>query len=129
MKVRNGFVSNSSSSSFIVTYDEIVSIENVDLHDGEYYALGDYLVEGLDYFKIDGEKWLETLTKIYYHNDFTIFKNPKCIAYDSDVLITNEMVGKYVTSFKKDYYCTERPEDLMHHYNYPFDKKREKRKK
>jgi hypothetical protein len=50
MKIRQGFVSNSSSSSFIIVYRDATVEEANDPH---VYLLGRYLSEGRDYFQPD----------------------------------------------------------------------------
>ncbi len=57
MKLRNGFVSNSSSSSFIVIAKQVTpdSVSKADIESGKIYGLGDYLNEGYDFFPITAE--------------------------------------------------------------------------
>lgn len=57
MKIRNGFVSNSSSSSFIVIAKQVTpdSVSKADIESGKIYGLGDYLNEGYDFFPITAE--------------------------------------------------------------------------
>ena len=52
MKIRNGFVSNSSSSSFVLICRQRNSIDEAEVGD---MAIGGYLSEGIDFFKLDDE--------------------------------------------------------------------------
>ena len=55
MKTRNGFVSNSSSSSFVILgnrLDAFYSIESKDVDGGIIYCRGDEFGEGFDFFKV-----------------------------------------------------------------------------
>ena len=58
MKTRNGFVSNSSSSSFIIfgnRLDAFHSVEDKDVKDGTIYCQGNEHSEGVDFFKVTPE--------------------------------------------------------------------------
>jgi len=70
MKIRTGFVSNSSSSSFIILGKSLNSINEIDLEKGKYIATGEWLNEGLDIFYITKEninavKYLKDRLKLY----------------------------------------------------------------
>jgi hypothetical protein len=70
MKTRNGFVSNSSSSSFVLIMKEI-SVEDLKnkrfATDGIIFAQGDDLGEGVDFFPLDlDSKMTNFLSKHYY---------------------------------------------------------------
>ena len=54
MKTRNGFVSNSSSSSFII-FGEKVNWYDFENTDGEIWMMGTYYGEGYDVFRLTPE--------------------------------------------------------------------------
>lgn len=67
MKIRSGFVSNSSSSSFVIL-GKYVDIDNISfdtIKTNDIYVLGHYLNEGRDIFKIKNEEEL-AFFKAYY---------------------------------------------------------------
>lgn len=52
MKIRRGFISNSSSSSFVTVY---VKTDLDDIHDDRFRIIGHDLWSGIDYFKPDAK--------------------------------------------------------------------------
>lgn len=92
MKIRSGFVSNSSSSSFIIigkklkSYDE--ALEVCKTH--EVYAIGEYLSEGADVF----ECTLEILKYLADNNyDFPLYRCDKFIYDGGEVSV--RLNGEY----------------------------------
>lgn len=82
MKIRNGFVSNSSSSSFILRGREVdimdIDINNINFNN-KYIVVGPYISEGCDLFYIND---IETLFLLRKYKD--IFK-----IYEIDLHIEN----------------------------------------
>jgi subtilase family serine protease len=81
MKVRNGFVSNSSSSSFVVTYDELVGINDItvdDIKNDKYVIIGKYLCEGYDIIHLENDSMFYCAQKVANENKLTleVLKNP-----------------------------------------------------
>lgn len=56
MKTRNGFVTNSSSSSFVIIGKRVKDYNEVDLSKARYVALGSYLNEGQDVFEVEWDE-------------------------------------------------------------------------
>ena len=61
MKIRTGFVSNSSSTSFVVVcsdlHGEVYSKARELIKAGRLYAEGSWCCEGVDFFKVTQEMW------------------------------------------------------------------------
>jgi hypothetical protein len=62
MKIRLGFVSNSSSSSFVVvgsklSHGDVFSKAKGLIEAGRLYAEGSWCCEGVDFFKVTQEMW------------------------------------------------------------------------
>lgn len=59
MRVRNGFVSNSSSSSFIIVGERVSSLNATSIDLRKLVVLGESLGDGVDFIRIDTEDELE----------------------------------------------------------------------
>jgi hypothetical protein len=83
MKTRNGFVSNSSSSSFVVVGELVDKIDANKLKKGvEYVCVGTYIDDGKDVFfvKPDMVEFINDFSK-----RFEIFENARA-SFDEEVL-------------------------------------------
>jgi len=99
MKIRNGFVSNSSSSSFLIIGKKCSDLSNLtkaDIKKG-ITAIGKYLWEGKDVFNITD---LEMLGFVRDHSElFDVFTESEFV-YDVDganIEIGESDVGKVIT--------------------------------
>jgi hypothetical protein len=120
MKIRNGFVSNSSSSSFTIIYDEKVEdidkLNECEIKTNKYMFIGKYLYNGIDIIDIGDNETLNAIKKIPNAlNNFSIIKNPRKLDNTKPVKITDDMVGKYIMFEEVDYYCTQ-PDHIIDTY-------------
>lgn len=83
MKIRTGFVSNSSSSSFTLIGHEI-SPDEINKYDTVYF-IGQYLNEGYDLFKID-EEFMNRYKDVYWKD---------CEFFAVKKIYDGEMIGKF----------------------------------
>jgi len=78
MKTRSGFVSNSSSSSFVLMGTIVKDPKDLTLKD-RIWVIGRYLYEGDDVFAVEDEKMLkfikENYSRIEFAHDFKIYRN------------------------------------------------------
>ena len=94
MKFRNGFVSNSSSSSFIIIGKEIFSKTGLEdfVNEGKIYARGKFLDNGEDFF---------LFTKEMYEKSQEYFNPNLCLYYvhtisregEEEIVLTPEMTS------------------------------------
>lgn len=94
MKIRNGFVSNSSSSSFVAIVKDCNISEIIDVKNKEYVSLGKWLYEGVDLIHIRDPYMLKFikllnggLIKDSEFNDFRIYeviKKGEYISFTND---------------------------------------------
>ena len=122
MKMRNGFVSNSSSSSFVIIGEEI-SISDVtkkDLTSKKYDIIastGKYY-ERCVFAKINNEKMIEILKDKLNNHNITIYKAYiSCFDYIKKISKKNLPETFSVYAFEADQTYITNVEDLEYIYN------------
>lgn len=110
-KIRNSFVSNSSSSSFIIM-GESISFEEAKNYNDALWILEEW-GEGNDCIELTKEvlEFLDenpNVVKIIKNNSIKLFGNYKTLCCEgdrSDELITKEDLHRDIFSFDKSYHC------------------------
>ena len=130
--MRLSFVTNSSSSSFIVV-GKSVSLDDIDLSNGEYLFMGKQLCDGLDIVNIDSD--ILNYLKSHLHNEYgdlrlgdyyvSLLKSFMIKSdEDDDCLFTIKELKQYVNedesfqiiSVEKDYHGSYNVNDLRNNY-------------
>ena len=130
--MRLSFVTNSSSSSFIVV-GKSVSLEDIDLSNGEYLFMGKQLCDGLDIVNIDTD--ILNYLKLHVHNEYGELRLGEYYVSllksfmiksdeDDDCLFTIKELKQYVKedesfqiiSVEKDYHGSYDVDGLKYNY-------------
>ena len=130
--MRLSFVTNSSSSSFIVV-GKSVSLEDIDLSNGEYLFMGKQLCDGLDIVNIDTD--ILNYLKSHIHNEYGELRLGEYYVSllksfmiksdeDDDCLFTIKELKQYVKedesfqiiSVEKDYHGSYDVDGLKYNY-------------
>jgi len=130
--MRLSFVTNSSSSSFIVV-GKSVSLDDIDLSNGEYLFMGKQLCDGLDIVNIDSD--ILNYLKSHIHNEYGELRLGEYYVSllksfmiksdeDDDCLFTIKELKQYVNedesfqiiSVEKDYHGSYNVNDLRNNY-------------
>ena len=124
MKTRNGFVSNSSSSSFIIFYDEVSSASEIGkllARDAKVWVLGDQCGHSGecadDCFTLTKELW-EAIKKHHLVDHFYFYNVFHEIDAEDDVLLNKDSLPQKcsVKKINKDYRACATPKDIEERY-------------
>lgn len=128
MKIRTNYVSNSSSSSFVVICKKIGEFKDLDKllleKDKTYFVLGEWLDEGIDYIEFKRDDSLCNFLKEHcnkltidspVYQVFNLAENQVDLSRD---LLKEILPGDNVTamSIDIDYHSTTNPEEARYMY-------------
>ena len=126
MKIRTGYVSNSSSSSFVLFGYKVKDNLHPDI---KHMAIGQYLCEGLDVFELSPEM-IELVNAGQVSNDLRIYSSISYIVGDEDYGLANipkddrYLLGSRIISDpylevifgKRDNWCTTELKEFKERY-------------
>ena len=125
MKIRNGFVSNSSSSSYIIIGNKI-SFNDIKLEDIEHkenYVLGKDLCKGVDFFPLTKDIFNEMhkntscLSSSYEMSFFEVYHKIYFEEFDIHKMKKDELPEEFeIFVIEKDDHSTETKEDFIGNY-------------
>ena len=132
MKIRTDFVTNSSSSSFILIGNS-VELGKINITDGNYIAIGEYLGDGIDVIDLNQEIYdyilaNEMLIKLNSEDsDFEFYRVYKTLNNDWNrnqkltIKELAEVIEDVNTPFEirevdKDYHCSNNINDIKERY-------------